>query len=113
MKPEEIKYTTNIIEPYNRAIRECDTKADLIELLQSEWAELCPDALEQASNLPDNDTWLWVKKHAGRSRNAKRIIKLAGAILMPKILCKIGLLAAIYYVPDGCCFIRMIDMNQP
>jgi len=104
MNPNVIGNITNIIDPYVKAIRACKTKAELTQLLETEWAELCPDALAQARELPDDESWLWVVKHCRQKRHIKRVNELAGAILLPATILKIGELVLTFGIPDGCAY---------
>lgn len=109
MRPTEIGYQTDIIKPYVDAIRMQATAAELINELEENWQELCPDALEQARTITDED-WKFALKHAKHTKYAKKVNEIAGAILMPYVLMNIASLASNYGVPDGCAYIRLIQV---
>jgi hypothetical protein len=100
MQVQEIGYGTQIVEPYAKATRACGTVAELVAELQANWSELCPDALECARQLTD-DEWRWVLQNANRAKQAKRVVELAGPVLMPRTLVLVAEVAAEFFVPDG------------
>lgn len=111
MKPSKINYRTDIVKPYCAAIRACETKEALIAEIESNWAELCPDALEQAREISESD-WQFARKNADKAKHAEQIVKTAGAVLLPLVIMQIGLLATEFCVPDGCAYIRMRELAE-
>lgn len=111
MKPEEIDYRTDIVEPYCAAIRACANADALRAELAENWTELCPDAVTLATSLTDED-WAWAKKHAKHAKHAARVCQLAGAVLLPVVVLRVGILASDFHVPDGCAYIRMIECEK-
>lgn len=110
MKPEDICYTTDIVLPYVQAIRQCKTADELRKELSDYWTALCPDAVEQAKDITD-EQWAYVKKNSKVRRNAKKVSEIAGAILLPETLIRIAALQQAFSVPDGCCYIRLKELE--
>jgi hypothetical protein len=63
MQVNEITYTTEIIETYTQAIHACLTVNALCAELLANWFDLCPDALQQANGLTDED-WTWTHRNS-------------------------------------------------
>lgn len=104
----EIRYTdTDIAKMYSKRIRACQTKEALINLLKSDYSFL-PDAINQAEKI-DWQEWLWVKKNARSDEHAKKVIDLAGNLLMPDIMLKAAMISLQYSVPEGCALKRLIE----
>ena len=111
MKIAQVEPGEEIIKPYTDAIFACGRVQELIAVLE-DWRELCPDALAQARTLPDDATWQWVLRHKRQKRHVKRVSEVAGAILIPETLVWVGLIAAMYQVPDGCALNRLQEMRE-
>ena len=111
MKPSKIGHQTDIVRPYIEAFTRCGTVAALIEEIEANWSELCPDALEHAKTLTDKD-WQYAVKNKGRNASAKRVVDIAGKVLMPEQLLKVGLIATQFKVPDGCAYIRIHECAE-
>jgi hypothetical protein len=111
MKPETIGYQTDIIKPYVEAIRQQKTAVELVAELENNWSELCPDALEQARTITDED-WQFALKNAKVEKHAQKVNELAGAILLPATILHIGSIAGVFCVPDGCAYIRLMEVRS-
>ena len=109
---KKLGYMDEITKPYMSGLYKCKSHGQLKSHLM-DWKEFVQDALEVVDSKDfdweDFDKGLISEKMGKYSGDAWA--RQYGAILLPKIILEIGLIAEQFKVPDGVAFIRLKDVG--
>lgn len=110
-----ISYVSDQIGDYTTAIHGATTLAHLRDVVAA-WKTLCPDAVAVVETMTTKEDFRQWRKGLAKERRGyfagDEFCNRFGALLMPEVLLKVGMLAAKYCVPWGCAYIRLKETGQ-
>ena len=95
---------------YIKAVRKCKTLEELKKIVL-EYREIAEDAYQAVQKMDD---LLFEQFCKGRNRLKPSMswMELYGAILLPKTILTVGLIATRFHVPFGAAYYRMKDLGK-
>lgn len=109
-----IHYTSDTLKDYVDGLSNAKRLADLQTHVQT-YQRVADDAFKITRDMKADDFGSWrrglVKERKGEFAGEEWAEKY-GAVLMPEILMKVGMIADQYVVPWGCAYIRLRDVGR-
>ena len=108
-----IGYLTDLCKPYVESLKAATTEQALEKHI-NEWELLAGDAADAFRSAK----FVWKEFITGRRKENRGVYagdqwaEKYGAIMMPELLMKIGMLAQDCLVPEGCVYIRLRDSGK-
>lgn len=109
-----ITHTSDQAADYTKALSGC-RNADEVRVVTGAYAEIAPDAKAIADAM-DDAAFRRFKRGLNKERKGQfageKFAEAFGALILPEIMLKVGIVAAQFGAPWGCAYIRLKEMNQ-
>lgn len=105
-----ISYYSNCDTEYVDKVKHCKSLPEL-QAIVTEYRELAEDAY-QAVQMMDDTLFEQFCKGRNKSKPSMKWMEMYGAILLPKVILEVGLLACQFNVPFGVAYHRMKDWEK-
>ena len=114
IKDRPVGYVDELVADYTKQLQAAQTLAELWEVT-AHWEPVAGDAFDVVSKMTAAQFKRWQKgerlERKGRYAGDEWAAEF-GAILIPEMLLRIGVIAQEYCVPDGCAFIRAVEVGR-
>jgi hypothetical protein len=104
-----ISYYDNCDTDYVKAVRNCKT-LDELKLVVTTYRELAEDAYQTVEKM-DDTLFEQFCKGRKKTRPSMKWMEMYGAVLLPRKILEIGLIACQFGVPFGCAYHRVKDVE--
>jgi hypothetical protein len=105
----EISYYDNCDTDYVKKVKTCHSLNELKSIVR-EYRELAEDAYQAVEKM-DDLLFEQFCKGRNRSKPTMRWMEMYGAVLLPRRILEIGLIACQFGVPFGCAYHRVKDVE--
>ena len=106
----KITYYSECDTEYVKAVKNCQSLNELKSIV-AEYREICEDAYQAVEKMDDT---LFEQFCKGRNKRKPSLtwMEMYGAILLPKTILEVGLVACQFHIPFGTAYHRMKDMGK-
>lgn len=95
---------------YVTAVKKCKT-LDELKSIVTEYRDIAEDAYQSVQEL-DDTLFEQFCKGRNKSKPSMKWMKMYGAILLPRTVLEVGLVAIQFHVPFGAAYLRMKDLGR-